>query len=317
MQTFQLNPSLSIISNPNLKKIRFGHLAPHAFEMEDNFDQIEAVINQLKSQRQLLRTEIINIVESNFTESASQIVDDLINLKIIVPYHCASERYARHKLYYQNGNFPLDAQDLLATKSILLIGVGGIGSTCATLLNAAGIGGLILADSDKVELSNLTRTTLFEQTDISSSKVEKAKEQLKRRNSTTQIECIPEILTQKTYSVFAKAFERTDLVILSGDSGPELHKQVYQLSIQTNTPIMNSGYIETHGVIGPITLGKNQCREDEIKQLASADIQLNPNYQAPSYGPLNSLVSSITVNEVIRYFLTPQETKTLNNRLVI
>lgn len=41
--------------------------------------------------------------------------------------------------------------------TVLLVGVGGVGSVCAEMLTRMGIGKLVLYDYDKVELANMNR----------------------------------------------------------------------------------------------------------------------------------------------------------------
>lgn len=52
-------------------------------------------------------------------------------------------------------------RDILATKTVAIAGCGGIGSNAAVALARAGIGKLIIADFDVVELSNLNRQYFF------------------------------------------------------------------------------------------------------------------------------------------------------------
>ncbi len=70
----------------------------------------------------------------------------------------------------------------------MIIGLGGIGSPVAQYLAAAGIGSLILIDNDKVELSNLHRQILFNETDIGYYKAERAKAVLSHVNPHVMIE---------------------------------------------------------------------------------------------------------------------------------
>ncbi len=49
---------------------------------------------------------------------------------------------------------------LLRKKTILIFGLGGVGSHCVEALARCGIGRLILVDHDKVELSNLNRQSI-------------------------------------------------------------------------------------------------------------------------------------------------------------
>ena len=57
------------------------------------------------------------------------------------------------------------------SKSILLVGAGGIGAPAAWALALAGVRALVLVDEDAVELGNLHRQILFEESGVGHSKV--------------------------------------------------------------------------------------------------------------------------------------------------
>jgi len=58
-------------------------------------------------------------------------------------------RYSRQIMLPQIG---IDGQQTLLDSTMLLIGMGGLGSPSALYLSAAGVGHLIIADFDKVEI---------------------------------------------------------------------------------------------------------------------------------------------------------------------
>ena len=78
--------------------------------------------------------------------------------------------------------------DRLARLRILLVGTGGVGAPCAIALAEAGVGTLVLADEDKVEMANLHRQLLFEEGDIGQKKLDAAKHALERRRPDIHIE---------------------------------------------------------------------------------------------------------------------------------
>ena len=88
-------------------------------------------------------------------------------------------RYARQIILPMIGEA---GQMRLKNSRILLIGVGGLGSSPAIYLAAAGVGAIGLIDPDVVSLSNLHRQILHYTSDIDRPKVISAQEKLKKIN---------------------------------------------------------------------------------------------------------------------------------------
>lgn len=76
-------------------------------------------------------------------------------------------RYSRHLLLPE---IDVDGQQRLLDASALVLGLGGLGSAAAMYLAASGVGRMVLADGDCVELSNLQRQVLHATPDVGRSK---------------------------------------------------------------------------------------------------------------------------------------------------
>lgn len=74
-----------------------------------------------------------------------------------------------------------------ATSHVAIIGVGGLGQLAAQYLAAAGVGHLTLIDPDRIEVSNLPRQLLFDDTDIGEYKALITEQKLKRTMPSCQI----------------------------------------------------------------------------------------------------------------------------------
>ena len=81
------------------------------------------------------------------------------------------DRYARHIVLPEIGG--LGQRKLLASR-VLVIGAGGLGSSCLEYLAAAGVGTLGIVDDDVVELSNLQRQVIHSSADLGVAKVTSA-----------------------------------------------------------------------------------------------------------------------------------------------
>jgi molybdopterin/thiamine biosynthesis adenylyltransferase/rhodanese-related sulfurtransferase len=98
------------------------------------------------------------------------------------------QRYSRHLTLPQVG---IQGQQRLAEASVLLVGVGGLGSPLAIYLAAAGVGRLGIVDFDTVDVSNLQRQILYSSEDIGCSKVERAAERIHGINPHVAVETHP------------------------------------------------------------------------------------------------------------------------------
>ncbi len=79
----------------------------------------------------------------------------------------------------------------LADSRLLIVGLGGLGSAAAQYLAAAGVGRLLLADHDKVELSNLQRQVIHHQESLGLNKVESAARAIALLNPQVEVVELP------------------------------------------------------------------------------------------------------------------------------
>lgn len=88
----------------------------------------------------------------------------------------------------------IDGQEKLLNARVLVIGLGGLGSPVAMYLAAAGVGHLILADFDAVDLSNLQRQIAHTTDRIGHNKAQSAAQTLRDLNPDIQVTCIEELM---------------------------------------------------------------------------------------------------------------------------
>ena len=104
------------------------------------------------------------------------------------------EKYSRQIILNEVGP---EGQEKLKNASVLVIGVGGLGSSVIQYLSAAGVGKIGIVDYDKVELSNLNRQLIYKESDLGKSKVEIAKNYISELNSSTEIEIFKMRINEK------------------------------------------------------------------------------------------------------------------------
>ena len=96
-------------------------------------------------------------------------------------------RYSRHILLPEIG---VEGQEAFLGARVLIVGAGGLGSPAAIYLAVAGVGTLVLADDDEVDLTNLQRQIIHANDAVGRLKVESARDSLLRLNPGTRIETV-------------------------------------------------------------------------------------------------------------------------------
>lgn len=104
-----------------------------------------------------------------------------------------------HELLRYNRQILLPSWDLLAQERlraarVLVVGLGGLGCSLAQTLAVAGVGELVLADFDVVELTNLQRQVLHAEADIGRAKVDSAADALHVLNPLVTVRTVAERL---------------------------------------------------------------------------------------------------------------------------
>ncbi len=121
-------------------------------------------------------------------------------------------RYARQILMSEVGNA---GQEQLRRASVLIVGLGGLGTPAALYLAAAGVGRLGLIDYDTVDVSNLHRQILYSTAEQGTAKVESAKKRLQALNPEITIEIYSERLS---LSNAEKIFSQYDVILDGADN---------------------------------------------------------------------------------------------------
>lgn len=148
-------------------------------------------------------------------------------------------RYSRQILLPEIGE---EGQQTLLDSTILLTGLGGLGSPSAMYLAASGIGHLILADFDQVELSNLQRQIIHHTNDIGKDKVESAKTKMLAINPNVKITTLTD-LNEDNIDKWVKACD----VVLDGTDNFESRFKINQACVIQHTPLISAAVIRFEG----------------------------------------------------------------------
>ncbi|WP_203142483.1 HesA/MoeB/ThiF family protein [Marinobacter mangrovi] len=96
-------------------------------------------------------------------------------------------RYSRQLLLPQ-----LDVQGQLRLKQarVLIVGAGGLGCPVALYLGGAGVGHLVIADDDRVDVANLQRQVAFRQADLDQPKAGRLAEAVRSMNPEITVDAV-------------------------------------------------------------------------------------------------------------------------------
>lgn len=111
-----------------------------------------------------------------------------------MPQHLALNTLAETRRYSRQIMLPeidLQGQERLLNSRVLIVGLGGLGCAAAPYLATAGVGSLTLIDGDRIELSNLQRQPLYDETNIGAFKADIAQVRLTQLNSGIQVRSCP------------------------------------------------------------------------------------------------------------------------------
>jgi molybdopterin/thiamine biosynthesis adenylyltransferase/rhodanese-related sulfurtransferase len=122
------------------------------------------------------------------------------------------ERYRRH---LSLPGFGPAAQEKLKSASVLVIGAGGLGCPALLYLAAAGVGRIVIADPDNVDVSNLQRQVLYVAGDVGSNKAQAAARRLLALNPLISIDALPVRFDRSNALELVRA---SDLVVDGSDN---------------------------------------------------------------------------------------------------
>ncbi len=122
------------------------------------------------------------------------------------------DRFSRQVMLEEIG---YNGQLKIKNSKVCVVGVGGLGNPITSKLAAMGVGTLRIVDRDIIELSNLHRQTMFDESDVGQVKVEIAAKKLQKLNPDCKIEALA--ISVNDYTAL-EVVEGCDVVIDALDS---------------------------------------------------------------------------------------------------
>ncbi|NDB63504.1 MAG: HesA/MoeB/ThiF family protein [Nitrosopumilaceae archaeon] len=185
----------------------------------------------------------------------------------------------------------------LRSAKICVVGVGGLGNPITTRLVAMGVGKLRIIDRDVIELSNLHRQTMFDESDVGQVKVEVAAKKLKKLNPDVEIESLP--ISINDYTAL-DAVEGCDVVIDALDS-VNARYALNKACVEKNIPFVTGAAVGVSGQAFTILPGKSACY---FCMFPALDEDSMPTCSIEGVHPsILSIVGGIEVAEAVKIIL--------------
>ena len=156
-------------------------------------------------------------------------------------------RYSRHLLLDQIG---IDGQDRLTRARALVVGAGGLGSPVSLYLAAAGVGHLVLADHDEVDLTNLQRQIAHDMASVGENKARSAARRMTAMNPDIEITALPVRLEGDALATQVAA---ADLVLDCSDNFATRHA-VNRACVAHRKPLVSGAAVRFDGQISVFDL---------------------------------------------------------------
>ena len=153
------------------------------------------------------------------------------------------DRYHRQMLL---PGFGEEGQKKLLSSSAFVVGCGALGTVIASTLARAGVGKLVIVDRDFIEVTNLQRQILFDESDVENAipKAEAAKQKIARINSQVEVTAIVDDLN---HGNIEKLSEGCDIFV-DGVDNFETRFLVNDTAVKRGVPYIYGGAVGTVGM---------------------------------------------------------------------
>ncbi|MCK6392265.1 molybdopterin-synthase adenylyltransferase MoeB [Zoogloea sp.] len=217
-------------------------------------------------------------------------------------------RYSRHILLPQIG---IEGQDAIVAARVLVVGAGGLGSPAAMYLAAAGVGTLVLADGDTVDLTNLQRQILHSQDGVGRLKVESGRDSLARLNP--EVNVVP-LACRLEGEALAREVAQADVVLDCSDNFATRHA-INRACVVARKPLVSGAAVRFDGQVSVFDLRQESSpcyhclfpEGEDVEEVRCAVMGV--------FAPITGIVGAVQAAEALKLLASCGET--LTGRLLL
>lgn len=150
-----------------------------------------------------------------------------------------------------------EGQEKISNLKVLQIGTGGLGSPFAMYLTAAGVGELTIIDNDILDISNLQRQILYNETQIGKAKVKSAKLVLNKLNSDVKVNAFRDYVDEDSIKKYLEEIDYDFIVDCSDNFKTKF--LVNKIAVKNNLRCVIAGIKDFYGQIITINPKVSAC----------------------------------------------------------
>ena len=186
-------------------------------------------------------------------------------------------------------------QQKLVDATVLIVGMGGLGCPAAMYLAAAGVGHLIIADDDTVELTNLQRQIAHEHRNLGESKVSSAEVSLRGLNPDV---CVTQIDKRLEGESLNQAVSGADVVVDASDNFATRFA-INRSCLKNHKPLVSGAAIRMEGQVAVFDSGnpESPCYRCLYNENTEDDANCSQN---GVMAPLVGIIGSVQAMETIK-----------------
>lgn len=206
------------------------------------------------------------------------------------------ERYQRNVLLKDVG---IDGQLKLKSASVLIVGVGGLGSPIGLYLAGAGVGRIGIVDGDTVNSSNLQRQVLYGEDDIGKNKAETASARLRRLNRFIEVVSFPQFITRGNIDLIADSFD----ILVDGTDNAGTRYIVNEYCVRAGKPYVYGSIYQYEGQVCVFDAAQGPCYNCLFPDIP-ADRNQIPEAESGVFGVLPGTIGTIEATETLKLILS-------------
>lgn len=202
-------------------------------------------------------------------------------------------RYSRHILLDDIG---IEGQRRIANAKVLIVGAGGLGCPAALYLASAGVGTLVIADHDTVDLTNLQRQILHTTERVGQPKVLSAQQQIRALNPNV---CVEAIALRLEGHALEEQVQLVDLVLDCCDNFSTRYT-INQACVKFKKPLVSGAAVRLEGQLACFELNKPEAPCYHCLFPEGEDVHETRCATMGVFAPLTGIIGSLQAAEALK-----------------